>query len=124
MSPSFIVQFSFQYVPLTLLSTVYLLFYQMRMVSKYRKRAGVKYPQCTSFKFKLKRPLFTATPVCCSICREGGTREFLGSDAVQLRSAYVSLEVSLGLIFDPFVSKVLIKTHWRTFRFCTPRTLF
>lgn len=45
----FTILFSFEYVGVALLSSAYLLVYQALTVGKYRKRAGVDYPQGISF---------------------------------------------------------------------------
>lgn len=115
-----IIAFSFQYVPLSLLSTVYLLIYQIRTVGKYRKRAGVKYPQRRS----LNSPCLLSLQFVAVYAEKAEQENSLEAMQFNCAQRMFLSDHRFGPLFDPFVSKALIKTHWRLFRFCTPRTLF
>jgi hypothetical protein len=71
---------SFEYVGASLLSTVYVLVGQFILVNRYRKRAGIQYPQslCTVFLTHYNTLIIGIS----SVCRESTNGRFEGCTAL------------------------------------------
>lgn len=78
--------YSYQYVGAALVSTVWLLLVQGVVVSRYRKRAGVQYPQSALFIFLLLRQRWSTH----SVCWKSRGRSVQRCNDFQLRSALVN----------------------------------
>jgi hypothetical protein len=78
---------SYPYVGAALVSTVWLLIVQGVIVSRYRKRAGVKYPQSAFYISLLLWQRWSTH----SVCWKGWGRSVQGCTEVQLRSALVRI---------------------------------
>ena len=79
---------SFEYVGASLLASVFLLVGQGSLVGRYRKRAGVQYPQSLWTLFLTHHD--TLTVGISSVRRESTNGRFEGCTPLQLRSTYVS----------------------------------